>query len=69
MIGKKNALLPKYRAKCVDTPIWLLIYSGLSVAQGIPIPCSVSEWRFAFDFERVLLFSGMDNRVFEIGRR
>ena len=67
-IKKKNELLPKYWAKSPDTPIWLLIYSGPSVSRSLPIPRSITEWKFAFDFDKVLLFSGMDRRVFEIGR-
>ena len=66
VIGKKNELLPKYRAECRGTPIWLLIYAP--VAQGIRMPRSIAEWRFAFDFERVLLYSGVEFQVFEIAR-
>jgi hypothetical protein len=67
-IRSKNQLLPKYRAKARGMPMWLLIYSDLSVSRGVPIPHTIAEWKFAFDFDKVLLFSGMDNRVFEIGR-
>jgi len=68
MIGKNNELLSKYREKVADSPIWLLIASGPSISRGVPIPLGADEWRFSFDFDKVLLFSGMDNRVFEIGR-
>ena len=68
-IKKKNDLLPKYRANAPNSPIWLLIASGASVSRGVPIPTrSIDEWKFPFDFDKVLLFSVMDNRVFEIGR-
>ena len=66
-IKKKDKLLPKYRAEGPDSPVWLLIYSGPSVSRGVPIPRAIYEWKFPFDFDRVLLFSGVDNRVFEIG--
>ncbi len=67
IIHRKNALLPKYRARVPESPIWLLIDSGLSITKGVPIPGAIDEWKFAFDFDKVLLFSGMDNKVFEIG--
>jgi hypothetical protein len=67
-IRKKNGLLPQYRAKVPDAPIWLLIYNGPSVSRGVPIPRSITEWKFAFDFDKVFLFSGMDNQIFDIGR-
>jgi hypothetical protein len=66
IIREKNEILPKYRARGSNSPIWLLIASGPSVAKGVPIPKGIGEWKFAFDFDRVLLFSGMDNKVFEI---
>ena len=64
-IQKKNKLLPQYRHSVPGTPIWLLISSR--VARGVPIHPSVTEWKFAFDFEKVFLFSEMDNQIFEIG--
>jgi hypothetical protein len=68
-ISRKNNLVPRYRANMPDCPIWLLIASGPSVSRGVPIPGSIDEWEFTFDFDKVLLFSGMDNRVFDIARR
>jgi hypothetical protein len=66
-IEEKNRLFDKYRANLLGCPIWLIIYSGPSIAEGVPIPC-MDDWRFSFAFDKVLLFSGMDNRVFEIMR-
>jgi hypothetical protein len=68
VIAKKNQLFAKYAANASGCPIWLLIFSGPSVSRGVPIPAAISEWRFSFDFGKVLLFSGMDNQVFELGR-
>ena len=67
-IKEKNELLPTYRVNAPNSPIWLLIISGPSIARGIPLPYDVEEWKFEFDFEKVLFFSGMDNRVIEIRR-
>jgi hypothetical protein len=67
-IANKNALLPGYRANIPGTPIWLLIYSGAAVSHGVPVPKSIRDWEYDFDFERVFFFSCMDNRVFELRR-
>jgi hypothetical protein len=69
LLRKKGQLLPDYRAKMPGAPTWLLFYSGLQVSRGVPIPPNIADWKFAFGFDKVLLFSAMDNRVFEIGRQ
>src|SRR5271167_2037357 len=51
-IRRKNTLVSKYRANIPDCPIWLLIASGSSVARGVPIPNSIDEWKFAYDFDK-----------------
>ncbi len=66
VIARKNGLLPRYRAECPGIPTWLLIY--IRVEQGFPMPLSLTESRYAFDFERVLLYSDLDKRLFEIAR-
>lgn len=65
IIKTKNDLLPKYRANLPGCPVWLLIYSGPSIAEGVPIP-RMDGWKFTYGFDKVLLYSGMDNRVFEV---
>jgi hypothetical protein len=65
VIDEKNELLPKYRAKA-NCPIWLLV--TITIARGVPIPSGVDNWKFASNFDKVLLFSEIDNRVFDIGR-
>jgi hypothetical protein len=67
-IERKNNLVRNYKGNMPQCPIWLLIASGPSVSRGVPIPGSIEKWEFAFDFDKVLLFSGMDNRVFDIVR-
>src|SRR5271167_4736900 len=67
-INEKNALLPKYRSRLPNCPIWLLIYTAVTVSRGVPIPTSISEWTCQSDFDKVLFFSALDNRVFEIDR-
>jgi hypothetical protein len=70
-IAEKNIRLPEYRAHVSEG--WLLIVNDQSLGPGevYARPEDLSEWRFAFDFERVLLFSreaGGTGRVIELQR-
>ncbi len=65
-IRAKNDLLPTYRSNLPNSPIWLLIFSCMEVSRGVPIPQGLSEWAFAFDFDRVFFFSSLDNTVVEL---
>jgi hypothetical protein len=67
-ISAKNKLLPTYRARLPHSAIWLLLYSGVAVSRGVPIPHGLSERTFQFDFERVLFFSCLSNELVEIPR-
>jgi hypothetical protein len=67
-IRSKNELLSSYRARLPNSPIWLLIYSGIAVSRGVPIPYGIEEWKFAFGFEKVLFFSQLSGAVVEIQR-
>jgi hypothetical protein len=65
-IKAKNDLLPTYRSKLPGAPIWLLIFSCMEVARGVPIPHGLNKLTFPFDFDRVFFFSGLDNAVVEL---
>ncbi len=65
-ISAKNKLLPRYRARLPHSAIWLLVYSGVAVSRGVPIPHGMSERTFPFDFEKVLFFSCLSDEVVEI---
>ncbi len=65
-ITAKNNLLPRYRARLPHSAIWLLVYSGVAVSRGVPIPHGMSERTFPFDFEKVLFFSCLSGEVVEI---
>jgi hypothetical protein len=67
-ISEKNARLPTYRANLPDTPMILLIYSSAGVTRHVEIVHGMEEWEFAFDFDRVLFFSVLYNRVIEFGK-
>jgi hypothetical protein len=65
-INKKNDDLKNYRPEAGKMPVWLLLYSGPSVSQSLWVPPDIVEWKFSFDFDKVLLFSANDVKVFEI---
>jgi hypothetical protein len=67
-IEAKNKLLPTYRSNLPNTPIWLLIYSGVEISRGVPIPHGFDEWTFPFEFDRVIIFSSLGNEVAEARR-
>ena len=67
-IEDKNKLFTRYRANLPGSPIWLLIYSGVEVSRGIPMPHGVSGWSFPFDFEHVFFYSSLSQAVEEIRR-
>ena len=65
-IDSKNGLLPRYRANLPGSPIWLVIYSGMEVSRGVPMPACISDWTFSFGFEHVFFHSSLDEAVEEI---
>jgi hypothetical protein len=65
-ISKKNDDLKIYRPDAGEMPVWLLLYSGPSVSQSLWVPPEIAEWKCSFDFDKVLLFSANDVKVFEI---
>jgi len=54
-IAAKNRLLPQYRQRLPGWKIWLLLATEIRVLRSVYIPSNISEWRFTFDFDRVLL--------------
>jgi hypothetical protein len=65
-ITKKNEKLRNYRTNLPSIPIWLLIYSGITVPESVWVPPTLREWRFASDFDKVLLLSVERWQIFEI---
>lgn len=66
-IARKNKKVSAYRQKA--DCVWLLFVASL-----FPLPASftvrgqLENWAFKFDFDKMLLFSEEDNRVFELSR-
>jgi hypothetical protein len=68
-ISAKNALVPKYRANLPKgAAIWLLLYSRPNVSRSVPVPHGIEQWKFPFEFDRVLWFVILGNEVVEIQR-
>jgi hypothetical protein len=66
-IRKKNADLARYSGRYDRA--WLIIASTLfPLSASFSVPDAISEWRFAFDFEKVLLLSEPHGRVFNVHR-
>src|SRR5438046_1889602 len=56
-ISSKDKLVPTYRANLpAGARVWLLLYSGVTVARSMMIPHGIEEWKFSFRFDRVFWF-------------
>ncbi|MGH9396306.1 MAG: hypothetical protein ACRD18_05590 [Terriglobia bacterium] len=64
-IKRKNELVPRYREKA--RRVWLLLVADLfPPSANFSVPNGVTEWKFDFDFDKVLLWSRGDGKVFEL---
>ena len=66
-IAVKNKLLHQYRKRLPGWKMWLLLTTEIRVLHSVWIPSDVSEWRFMFDFDRVLLMP-WDEDVIDLAR-
>ncbi|MGC2245086.1 MAG: hypothetical protein WA609_00660 [Terriglobales bacterium] len=68
-IAAKNKLVSRYRANLpTEARVWLLLYSRVTVSRSVPIPFGIEEWRFPFEFDLVLWFASLENKVVSIRR-
>jgi hypothetical protein len=66
-IKEKDALIASYRTKASE--VWLLIVCDLFPASmSFAVPDDISEWEFAFEFDKVLLLSCADMKVWSLRR-
>jgi hypothetical protein len=66
-ISSKNARLGSYRMRA--DRVWLLIAAELfPLSSSFSVPPEIENWTFPFEFDKVLLLSGEDGRVFELKR-
>ena len=65
-IGEKDRLVPAYQENLgLGARVWLLLYTTVDVARGMPIPYGIQDWRFRFAFDRVFWFDCLENRFVE----
>jgi hypothetical protein len=64
-IAAKDRLLQQYRARLPGWKIWLLLTTEIRVLRSVAIPHDISEWRFPFNFDRVLLMP-WEGRVIDL---
>lgn len=67
-ISEKNRRIATYRRNVPGAPIWLLLYSDMSIAGGIVIPHGMEKQKMRFEFDKVFLFAPLSNDVLEISR-
>lgn len=68
-ISDKDKLVPTYRAHLpAGAQVWLLLYSGVTVARSMMIPHGIEEWEFPFRFDRVFWLTALEGRFAEIQR-
>jgi hypothetical protein len=68
-ISSKDKLVPTYRANLpAGARVWLLLYSGVTVARSMMIPHGIEEWKFSFRFDRVFWFTALEGQFAEIQR-
>lgn len=66
-INSKEKLVQTYRANLGDNArVWLLLYSGVTVARSMMIPTCAQEWKFSFSFDRVFWFVSLEETFVEI---
>jgi hypothetical protein len=68
-IAAKDERVPTYRSNLPDRAhLWLLLYTGVTVARSMPIPHGIEKWRIPFRFDRVFWFTALEGRFAEIQR-
>lgn len=66
-IKEKDALVSRYRANLMsNSQVWLLLYTGVTVARSMSIPYGIEQRSFPFSFDRVFWFVDLENQYVEI---
>lgn len=69
-IAAKDTLVDTYRSNLPDgAELWLLLYSGVTVARSMPIPHGIETWRVPFQFDRVFWFTSLECQFAEIQKQ
>ena len=68
-ISDKDKLVQTYRANLPEgANVWLLLYTGVTVARSMMIPHGIETWKFPFRFDRVFWFTALEGQFAEIQR-
>lgn len=68
-IRAKDKLVPTYRSNLpTGAQVWLLLYTGVTVARSMMIPYGAEEWTIPFQFDRVFWFTSLEREFIEIQR-
>jgi hypothetical protein len=68
-ISSKDKLVGTYRVNLpAGARVWLLLYTGVTVARSMMIPHGIEEWEFSFEFDRVFWFTALEGQFAEIQR-
>lgn len=66
-IRAKDKLVPTYRSNLpTGAQVWLLLYTGVTVARSMMIPFGANEWDIPFQFDRVFWFVALERQFIEI---
>jgi hypothetical protein len=69
-ISEKDKLVQTYRTNLTNgAQVWLLLYTGVTVARSMPIPNDIENWHIPFTFDRVFWFTSLEGQFVEIRRR
>jgi hypothetical protein len=69
-IAAKDCFVDTYRSNLPDgAELWLLLYSGVTVARSMPIPHGIETWRVPFHFDRVFWFASLECQFTEIQKK
>lgn len=69
-IAAKGSLVGSYRSNLPQgADLWLLLYSGVTVARSMPIPQGIEAWLVPFQFDRVFWFTSLDHNFMEIQKK
>jgi hypothetical protein len=68
-ISEKDKLVQTYHTNLPDgAQVWLLLYTGVTVARSMPIPHDIETWHIPFTFDRVFWFTPLECQFAEIRR-
>jgi hypothetical protein len=60
-------MVPTYRSNLpTGAQVWLLLYTGVTVARSMMIPYGAEEWAIPFQFDRVFWFTSLERNFLEI---